>query len=542
MVVVGKQREEDFGEPVLASLLASDRTPWYKKPNLRNLYFILFPACMGIEITSGFDSQIINTVQIVYTWNKYFGHPTGEFEDGQEVYEIEPNIKGFLAAAYSLGAIISLPFIPFVNKFLGRRWTIMFGSGISLVGALIQGFSNGIGMYIVARILLGFGIPFCIVAGSSLIGELGYPKERPILTSLFNSSYFIGQITAAAVGLGTVTIPSDWAWRIPSLLQIAPAMVQICTVLFLPESPRYLISKDRREEAFDILVKYHAEGDRDSVIVRTEIAQIERTIKMELEDAKQTWWDMFKTSGMRRRLLISAFLGLFTQWSGNTLISYYLSDLLNMVDITDSVIKSKINIGIACWGLVCGTALALTVPRFKRRTMYLTCASALLCVYIAWTISMERFMNTQAKSAAILTIFFIFAYSPAYNLGYNALTYTYLVEIFPYSGRSQGLSWFQFYGRGAGFFATYVNPVGLSRIAWKWLIVYCCWLGFELVFIYFFFPETSGRTLEELSFMFEGKEKANEVAAAGYQQKDDEFERKESTAHIEIRENTKHSA
>lgn len=67
-------------------------------------------------------------------------------------------------------------------------------------------------------------------------------------------------------------------------------------------------------------------------------------------------------------------------------------------------------------------------------------------------------------------------------------------------GRSRGISWFQFYGRGASFFATYVNPVGLARIAWKWLLVYCCWLAFELVFIYFFFPETSGRTLEELSF------------------------------------------
>lgn len=67
-------------------------------------------------------------------------------------------------------------------------------------------------------------------------------------------------------------------------------------------------------------------------------------------------------------------------------------------------------------------------------------------------------------------------------------------------GRSRGLSWFQFYGRGASFFATYVNPVGLAHIAWKWLLVYCCWLVFELVFIYFFFPETSGRTLEELSF------------------------------------------
>lgn len=88
-------------------------------------------------------------------------------------------------------------------------------------------------MYIVARMILGFGIPFCIVAGSSLVGELGYPKERPILTSLFNSSYFIGQIVAASVGLATVKIASDWAWRIPSLLQMAPAMVQIAMVMFV---------------------------------------------------------------------------------------------------------------------------------------------------------------------------------------------------------------------------------------------------------------------------------------------------------------------
>ncbi|KAJ5286051.1 hypothetical protein N7524_001357 [Penicillium chrysogenum] len=536
MVIVGKQREENLAEPVLANLLADDRTPWYKKPNLRRLYFILFPACMGIEITSGFDSQIINTVQIVYTWNKYFGHATGEIKDGLPVYAIEENIKGLLGAAYSLGAILSLPFVPYVNQLVGRRWTIMFGSGVSLVGAIIQGFSNGVGMYIVARIILGFGIPFCIVAGSSLLGELGYPKERPILTSLFNSSYFIGQIIAAAVGLGTVTIASDWAWRIPSLLQIAPAMVQIATVMFLPESPRYLVSKDRYDDAFSILTKYHAEGDRSSTIVKAELAQIERTIKLELEESKQSWWDMFRTAGMRRRLFISAFLGLFTQWSGNTLISYYLSDLLNMVGITDGVIKSKINIGIACWGLICGTALALTAPRFKRRPMYLTCASALLCVYIAWTISMERFLATNAQSAAIATIFFIFAYSPAYNLGYNALTYTYLVELFPYMGRSRGLSWFQFYGRGANFFATYVNPIGLARIAWKWLLVYCCWLLFEVVFIYFFFPETAGRTLEELSFLFEDKEKANEVAAAVHKQLDEDDEKKTATAHVEVQD------
>ncbi len=93
------------------------------------------------------------------------------------------------------------------------------------------------------------------------------------------------------------------------------------TCSFLPESPRYLISKDRREEAFDILVKYHAEGDRDSLFVKAEMAQIETTIKIELEAANLSWMDMLRTPGMRRRTFLAAAMGLFTQWSGNTLIS-----------------------------------------------------------------------------------------------------------------------------------------------------------------------------------------------------------------------------
>jgi len=112
---------------------------------------------------------------------------------------------------------------------------------------------------------------------------------------------------------------------------------------FLPESPRYLISKDRDDEAFDILVKYHAEGDRDSVFVRAEMAQIKTTIKLELEYAKQSWFDMFKTTGMRRRVLIATMMGLFTQMSGNTLISYYMSTILGMIGYNTVYAKTRIN-------------------------------------------------------------------------------------------------------------------------------------------------------------------------------------------------------
>lgn len=176
-------------------------------------------------------------------------------------------------------------------------------------------------MFVVSRLILGLGIPFAIVAASSLIGELSHPKERARLGSLFNACYFIGSIIAAGVTLGTFGMSSNWGWRIPSLLQISPSILQITFIYFLPESPRWLISKGRGEEAMAILVKYHAEGDVNSEFVKAEYAQIERTLELELETSKTSWKDFASTPGMQKRLLVTAGLGLFTQWSGNGLTS-----------------------------------------------------------------------------------------------------------------------------------------------------------------------------------------------------------------------------
>ena len=172
-----------------------------------------------------------------------------------------------------------------------------------------------------SRFFLGCGIPFAIVAASSLIGELSYPKERAVLTSLFNASWFVGAIVAAGITLGTFAIPNTWSWRIPSILQIFPSLFQVTFMWFLPESPRWLISHDRGDEALAILIKYHAEGDENSAFARAEFAQIKITLEIEAEASKRSWKEMIATSGMRKRVLIGSALGLFTQWSGNGLIS-----------------------------------------------------------------------------------------------------------------------------------------------------------------------------------------------------------------------------
>ncbi|KAF4980438.1 hypothetical protein FZEAL_3554 [Fusarium zealandicum] len=502
-------------DPIVTRLVQEDKTPWYKKRNLRLMYVWLFFCCMGVEMTSGFDSQLINTLQFSPSFHEYLGNGRVN-ADGD--FAIEPGLLGFVNSSYQLGSIFVVPIAPWFAQRYGRRWSIMLGSFIMVFGAILQGFAQHVAMYIIARLILGMGILFCIISGAALIGELAHPKERAVLTSLFNSSYFIGQILASAIALGTTGIPNNWAWRVPSLLQICPSLLQICTVFLLPESPRFLVSQDRSEEAAAILVKYHAEGDADSQLVKAEIVQIRETIQTEMEVSKQSWLGLLRSPGMRRRLLVTAFIGLFTQLSGNTLISYYSSVLFQMMGYTSSYAKTRINLANACWSLLNATIIALVVTRFKRRNMYMLSASLMLCAFIGITVSLERLQVAEAAgvkntSAGIAALFFYFAYSPTYNIGNNALTYTYLVELWPYAQRSRGIGAQQIFGKLAGFFSTNVNSIALNAIEWRYLAIYCGWIFFEFCIVFVLYPETSGRTLEELAFLFED-DKFNEKTVA----------------------------
>lgn len=116
--------------------------PWYKKPNLRYMYFWLFLCCMGVEMTSGFDSQLIGTLQFSQPFNKYFGNGYKTIRSGKEQYDIEAGMLGFISSCYQLGSILAVPIAPWLNQRYGRRWSIMIGSITMVVGALLQGFAQ----------------------------------------------------------------------------------------------------------------------------------------------------------------------------------------------------------------------------------------------------------------------------------------------------------------------------------------------------------------------------------------------------------------
>ncbi|KAK0989535.1 hypothetical protein LTR91_009179 [Friedmanniomyces endolithicus] len=435
-------------------LLDLDTTPWYKRPNLRTLYFTLIPAVLGCEMTSGYDGSILNGLQAVgpwltctYTTRGYhdrvrrsltmiadFNTPTGAILGAMNA-AFEPYF-GLLTTPYthpthrpwlatlvltqdimqSIGAVLALPIVPYVNDRVGRKHSITIGSAIIVVGVILQTASMNLAMFIVARIVLGLGIPFCIGGASQLIAELTFPRHSAIINGLFNESWYAGAIIAAGVTLGTFSRPDNWSWRIPSLLQMLPSLLQLTFIWFVPESPRWLVSRDRSDEAFDILVKHHAEGDRNSPLVHAEFAEIQHTVRAELEFSKRRWVELLQTPGNRKRTFIAACVGLFSQWSGNGLVSYYLAKVLSTVGITNKRTQQQINLSLSCWNLITGVSGAFLTKVFRRRTQYLMAFIGMTIVFACWTGASADYANTKNKNAAGAVVGMIFVYYWAYTL------------------------------------------------------------------------------------------------------------------------------
>ncbi|KAJ7737912.1 general substrate transporter [Mycena maculata] len=476
------------GVNVVSELAAMDDRSWHKKPNLRALYMVLLPACVGADMTAAFDVNLMDVLQATSSWQI-------------------SNMIGLIVAMYSLGAMFSLPFVPLIADGCGRRASIIFGCTVMFFGAMLQGASQNLAMFIAARFMLGFGSPFSIIGSTSLIGELSHPKERATMTSISLAFFGVGSILVAAISLGTCNMQSNWGWRIPSLLQATPSILQLPFVLFVPDSPRWLISKGRTVEGYEILVKYHGEGDPQSEFVKAEYAEIERTLGQTVTPT--SWSILFSTPGMRKRAILAAFLGLGVQWSGGGLIGSYLPRILAGIGIYDNTTKNRINLAVSCWGLLCATTLALLATRFKRRTAFLTSGIALLLVMVGWTVATAEWTELHNRGSAVAVVGFIFLFSPAYCMGFS-LVYTYLTELFPFHVRSKGIVLHGWFSRTGGFFNQIVNPIGLQNTGWKYYISYCVFLSFQVGFIYFMFPETSSRTLEELAFLYEDGNKTPE--------------------------------
>ncbi|KAL4899442.1 hypothetical protein BDW74DRAFT_189051 [Aspergillus multicolor] len=285
------------------------------------------------------------------------------------------------------------------------------------------------------------------------------------------------------------TLHWDWAWRFLSILQFLMPALALPGLWLVPESPRWMVSVGRVAEARQALADHHAGGDDNAPWVGGELRCIQDAIIAEMAaDKESTWAELVRTPGNRHRLFITVTLGFYDQWAGNGPLSYSLS--------FDQVLISAC---LQIWNLFFALGAALSVERMGRRKLFLLSAGVILVSYIVMTGLSGSFESTANSATGIAMVPFIFIYFAGYDIALTPLLTAYPCEIWPFRLRSRGLMVAWLSCIVAVIFNTFVNPIAMDGIGWKYYIVYVCLLIIWCVITYFWYPEPRGLSLEDVA-------------------------------------------
>ena len=283
----------------------------------------------------------------------------------------------------------------------------------------------------------------------------------------------------------------------PCLLQIFGPIVVLSLVITAPESPRWMVSKGKMEEAKAMIVKHHANGKEDDPLALWEYNEIVTTMQQELTSDKSRYIDFFRTKGNRKRLWVTVFLGMASNWVGNgilgcechsslpfffssffllfsppffllfsppfffsslflfsslytfarssrqryrLLIADYLAPVLNNVGITDPLTITGLNAALAGWNMIVSLSLGAHSEKMGRRFMWITSNAGMGFGFAFIMGFAAAFANTGRSSFGLAVIPFIFIVYAFYDLAYICLNYTFVAEFMPYNLRTKGLA------------------------------------------------------------------------------------------------------
>lgn len=229
---------------------------------------------------------------------------------------LNPNIVGLLIAATSLGAFMSFTPASYVADKFGRKWCVGIGSTIVIIASLLQIAISSHWAFFALRVLSGLGVGTSQTAAPLLATEIAHPRQRQVASSLYNAFWCVGSIASAASTFATLSMGTSWSWKIPCLLQAFFPAAQLIGLLIVPESPRWLVSKNRKNEALKVLARYHANGNEGDILVQSEFEKICNSINAETCEPRK-WSSFFSSKGDRHRLAICIIVGLMQEWAGN---------------------------------------------------------------------------------------------------------------------------------------------------------------------------------------------------------------------------------
>nr|SIP56080.1 putative sugar porter [Yarrowia phangngaensis] len=493
---------------------------------------VAFVGGMGF-LLFGYDQGVMGGLLTLPRFVKQFPMMDTSANLDESTRKFNTTIQGTAVGIYEIGCMMGALFTMWAGNVLGRRRIIFWGSIIMTIGAILQCAAFSLAMFIVGRIVSGVGNGFITATVPMFQSECARPERRGALVMMEGALITGGIALSYWIDFGFYWVNNDADWRFPIAFQIIFSMFLTFSVMHLPESPRWLVMKQRFDEAAGVFSALEDVPIDDPYVV-DQLAEVKESIMLEQlaqlgvndSEAREKiksgefqmgeelpFWEQMKllfTFGKKKnfhRTMLAYFNQVMQQITGINLITYYAAFIYET-----SVGMSPMNSRIlaACNGteyFLASWIAFYTIERFGRRKLMIfgalgqsiTMAILTGTVYAASPIADGGLNNSGAGIAAAA---FLFVFNTFFAIGWLGMTWLYPAEITsleiraPANGLSTSGNWI------FNFMVVMITPIAFDTIKWKTYIIFACINAAMVPVVYFFYPETAGRSLEEIDKIF----------------------------------------
>lgn len=433
------------------------------------LYIVAIVASLG-GLLSGYDTGVISGALLFIN----------------ETWDLSDSLQGFLVSSVLIGAVIGAATNGILADIFGRKKIIIATAVIFIVGSILCAFAPNIIVLIVSRIFIGFAVGIVNFVVPLYLSEISPKALRGSLVSLYQwaitagilFSYIINSVFAHAV--------YNWRWML--FAGVVPSLILLIGMSFMQDTPRWLVSKNRDEEAKKVFNKIEPEIDAD-----TEIEAIKQTLNKSSKNAKFTF---------KKWMIMPFVVGIgimFAQiCTGINTIIYYAPTIFKSAGFDSNITAIYATAGIGIINFLMTIVAIYFTDRLGRKPLLYFGLTGVMLSLFALGFSFE-FANTLDEYQKWVAVGSLVAYIICFAMSLGPVGWILVSEIFPLKIRGISMSICTVSNFAFNFFVVASFPILLHRIGGAWTF----WIfGFVsilcIIFVYFFVPETKGISLEKI--------------------------------------------
>lgn len=446
---------------------------------VRNKFVLLIACLVSIGgILYGYDMGVISGALL-------FINNTIPLTDNEVGYIVGAVLGGGL-----IGTLIAGP----IGDKFGRRFLIALSSIIFIAGVSFILVANSFLTLLLARLLLGVGVGVVAVSVPLYVAEIVPSKDRGKFVTFFQLLLTFGIVLAYFVDL---LFTSSGNWRAMFAVLFIPSVTLLIAIIFLPESPRWLMANNKEEKAHKVL--------RQIRNTEAEVNEDIQSIKLGLQEVRGSWKQLFSHQLLLPSLVAIA-IAIFNQLTGINSFLQYAPLILKNAGISSNIITMIGSAGIGILNFLFTIIAISLIDSLGRRP--------LLLVGVAGVIASEIFLGLvnyfipDSPDAGILSLIGLLFFIMFFAVGPGVVVWLVISELFPTQVRGKGIALCLFFNSLASttlatMFLPLVKHIGVGQTYWLFALFTT---GYFLV-AYFFLPETKEKSLEEIQHYFFEKRK-----------------------------------